>query len=135
MVRVHIRARQLALISVMQFAEGLTDRQAAEALRSRIDWKYALGLEITDSGFDYSVLSEFRGRLIARGREHQILEKILEEFKQKGWLKSRGKARTDSTHVIAAIRQLNRLECVGETLRHCLNELATIALLLVVIDC
>jgi transposase len=115
------------LISVMQFAEGLTDRQAAEAVRSRIDWKYALGLEITDSGFDYSVLSEFRGRLIARGREHQILEKILEEFKQKGWLKSRGKARTDSTHVIAAIRQLNRLECVGETLRHCLNELATIA--------
>lgn len=118
---------QLALISVMQFAEGLTDRQAAEAVRSRIDWKYALGLEITDSGFDYSVLSEFRGRLIARGRSHQILEKILEQFKQKGWLKSRGKARTDSTHVIAAIRQLNRLECVGETLRQCLNELATIA--------
>lgn len=48
---------KLTLISIMQFAEGLTDRQTAEAVRSRIDWKYALGLEITDSGFDYSVIA------------------------------------------------------------------------------
>lgn len=106
---------QLALISVMQFAEGLTDRQAAEAVRSRIDWKYALGLEITDSGFDYSVLSEWRSRLIAAGRESQLLDRMLAHFQDKGWLKARGKARTDSTHVIGAIRKMNRLECVGET--------------------
>ncbi|WP_417063862.1 transposase [Kamptonema animale] len=116
----------LALVSVMQFAEGLTDRQAAEAVRSRIDWKYALGLEITDSGFDYSVLSEWRSRLIAAGRERQLLDKMLAHFQDRGWLKARGKARTDSTHVIGAIRKMNRLECVGETLRHALNQLATV---------
>lgn len=118
---------QLALVTLMQFAEELTDRQAAETLRGRIDWKYALGLEITDSGFDYSLLSEFRSRLIACGRENELLNLMLVHFQNKGWLKARGKARTDSTHVLAAIRQLNRLECVGETLRHALNELATVA--------
>lgn len=64
----------LALITVMQFAEGLSDRQAADAVRSRIDWKYALGLELTDSGFDYSVLKEWRGRLIARNSQRQLLD-------------------------------------------------------------
>ncbi len=125
--RVGYSPGQLALISVMQFAEGLSDCQAAEAVRARIDWKYALGLEITDSGFDYSILSEFRSRLIRGGREEQILQRMLEQFKQKGWLKSGGKGRTDSTHVLAAIRQLNRLECVGEALRYCLNQLAAYA--------
>jgi transposase len=127
---------QLALISVMQFAEGLTDRQAAEAVRSRIDWKYALGLEITDSGFDHSVLSEWRSRLIAAGRESQLLDRMLTHFIARGWLKARGKARTDSTHVMGAIRKMNRIECVGETLRHALNQLATVAdeWLLTVVD-
>ena len=54
---------RLALITVLQYAEGLADRQAAEAVRSRIDWKYALGLELTDPGFDFSVLCQFRARL------------------------------------------------------------------------
>jgi transposase len=118
---------KLALISIMQFAEGLTDRQAAEGVRSRIDWKYALGLSITDSGFDYSVLSEFRLRLLKGGRENQLLDSMLDQFKQQGWIKTRGKMRTDSTHILGATRQLNRLECVGETLRQALNELATVA--------
>ena len=56
---------RLALVTVLQFAEGLSDRQAADAVRGRIDWKYALGLELTDPGFDFSVLCEFRARLIA----------------------------------------------------------------------
>jgi transposase len=118
---------RLALITVMQFAEGLSDRQAAEAVRSRIDWKYALGLELTDAGFDYSVLKEWRGRLIAKEKERQLLDKMLVQLKEQKLLKSRGKQRTDSTHVLAAIRQVNRLELVGETLRHALNELATVA--------
>src|SRR5687768_14191057 len=58
-------AWRLALITVMQFAERLTDRQAADAVRGRIDWKYALGLELSDAGFDHTVLSEFRQRLVA----------------------------------------------------------------------
>jgi len=118
---------RLALITVMQFAEGLSDRQAADAVRSRIDWKYALGLELSDPGFHYSVLSEFRGRLVQGQQEAKLLDILVETFKQHGWLKARGKQRTDSTHVLAAVRVVNRLELVGETLRQALNELASVA--------
>lgn len=117
----------LALICIMQFLEDLTDRQAAEAVRSRIDWKYMLGLELTDPGFDYSVLSEFRSRLIEGKAEQRLLDLLLEECKTRGWIHPRGKQRTDSTHVLAATRTLNRLESVGETLRAALNSIATVA--------
>ncbi|MBM3272571.1 IS1182 family transposase [Candidatus Kaiserbacteria bacterium] len=115
---------RLALITVMQFAEGLSDRQTAEAVRSRIDWKYALGLELTDPGFDASVLSEFRGRLIAHQAEQLLFETLLTRLRAAGLVKARGAQRTDSTHVLAAIQTLNRLELVGETLRHALDTLA-----------
>jgi transposase len=118
---------RLALITVMQFLENLSDRQAADAVRARIDWKYALSLELTDTGFDFSVLSEFRSRLIAEEQEAQLLNRLLERCQSKGWLKARGKQRSDSTHVLAAIREVHRCECVGETLRHALNILATVA--------
>ena len=118
---------RLALILVMQFAENLTDRQAADAVRSRIDWKYALGLDLTDAGFDFSVLSEFRDRLIAGEAEELLLTTMLTHFKAQGLIKPRGKQRTDSTHVLAAIRNLNRLELVGRTLQHALNTLAQLA--------
>lgn len=117
----------LALVMVMQYAEGLTDRQAAEAVKTRIGWKYALSLEITDPGFDFSVLSEFRGRLLANRAERQLFDRMLSQFRERGWVKVRGKQRTDSTHVFAAIRGVNRLECVGETMRHALNILAEVA--------
>jgi transposase len=118
---------QLALVCVFQFIEGLSDRQAAEAVRSRIDWKYALSLDLADPGFDFSVLSKFRSRLLAGSAEMVLLETMLERFKEQGLLKARGKQRTDSTHVLASIRALNRLECVGEMLRAALNVLACIA--------
>lgn len=117
---------RLAMICVMQFLEDLTDRQAADAVRSRIDWKYLLSLELGDPGFDFSVLSEFRSRIIAGKLEQRLLERLLEQCKQKGWIKQGGKQRTDSTHVLAAIRTLNRLESIGETLRAALNTLATV---------
>jgi transposase len=115
---------RLALTTVMQFAEGLSDRQAADAVRSRIDWKYALSLELTDPGFDHTVLSEFRTRLVAGHTEQLLLETLLARVRERGLLKVRGRQRTDSTHVLAAIRVLNRLELVGETLHHALNSLA-----------
>ncbi len=118
---------RLALVTVMQFAEGLSDRQAAEAVRARIDWKYALGLELADPGFDFSVLSEFRARLVEGEAEQLLLEKMLIRFKERGWLKARGRQRTDSTHVLASIRELNRLELVGETMRTALNALSAVA--------
>src|SRR3989449_1175033 len=118
---------RLALITIMQFRENLADRQAAEAVRARIDWKYLLGLALTDPGFDFSVLSEFRDRLLAGSAEELLLDKLLERCRAMGWLKARGAQRTDSTHVLAAIRVLNRLELVAETLRAALNAVATVA--------
>ena len=118
---------RLALVTLMQYAEGLTDRQAADAVRTRIDWKYALSLELTDSGFDFSVLSEFRSRLLVHEAERRLFDRLLEQVRERGWIKARGKQRTDSTHVLAAIRTLRRLECVGETMRHALNVLSEVA--------
>jgi transposase len=118
---------RLALTTVMQFAEGLSDRQAADAVRSRIDWKDALSLELTDPGFDHTVLREFRTRLVTGQAEQLLLETLLTQVRERGLLKVRGRQRTDSTHVLAAIRVLNRLELVGETLRHALNSLAVAA--------
>lgn len=118
---------RLAMVTVLQFMENLTDRQAAEAVRLRVDWKYALALPLDDQGFDYSVLSEFRSRLLAGGAEALLFDAVLERLKEKGLIKSRGKQRTDSTHVLALARDLSRLEMVGETLRAALNELARAA--------
>ncbi len=117
---------RLAVMSVIQYMENYTDRQAAEAMRERIDLKYALSLELTDPGFDFSVLSEFRSRLIEGGLEETVLTTLLELCRKRGWLKERGKQRTDSTHIEAAIRTMNRIECVGETLRAALNVLAAV---------
>ena len=111
----------------MQFSENLTDRQAADAVRGRIDWKYALGLALTDPGFDFSVLSEFRTCLITGGAEERLLTTMLTGFRVRGLLKDRGTQRTDSTHIVAAVRALNRLEIVGETLHAALNVLADLA--------
>lgn len=118
---------RLALVSVMQFMENLSDRQAAQAVRARIDWKYALGLELTDEGFDFSALSEFRTRLVRGSLEETLLDTLLTRCQERGWLKARGRQRTDSTHILGAVKALNQLELVGETLRHALNVLATVA--------
>ncbi len=116
----------LALVCVMQYIANLSDRGTVEAVAARIDWKYALGLELTDPGFDASVLSLFRSRLLNGGQEQLLLDKLLERCQQLKLIKAKGKARTDSTHILAAIRNLNRLEYVGETLRSALNALAVV---------
>jgi transposase len=118
---------RLALVTLLQFRENLPDRQAAEAVRARIDWKYLLGLELTDPGFDHSVLCEFRSRLLTGSAEERLLGKLLEACQARGLLKARGRQRTDATHVLASIRVLNRLELLGETLRAALNEIAAVA--------
>ena len=117
----------LALVTVLQHMEGLTDREAADAVRGRIDWKYLLGLALTDSGFHYSILSPFRDRLLKGGLETQLLEKIILKLKECDLLADKRQQRTDSTHVLAAVRTLNRLECVGETMRRVLDDLARLA--------
>lgn len=117
---------RLALVTLFQFLEHLSDRQAADAVRGRIDWKYALGLELTDSGFHFSVLTEFRARLLTGGAESLLLDTMLERFKARGLVKARGKQRTDSTHVLAAVHDLHLLELVAETLRATLDDLAAV---------
>src|SRR5215831_5004324 len=77
---------RLALVTVLQFLEGLPDRQAADAVRSRLDGKYALSLELTDSGFDHTVLSELRTRLVAGGAEERLLDLVLEQARARGGL-------------------------------------------------
>lgn len=118
---------RLALVTVLQMAENLTDRQAAEAVREKISWKYALGMSLTDPGFDASVLSEFRARLIAHGLEEQVLDTLLARLGELGLLKAGGKQRTDSTHVLAAVRDLNRLELAGGSVRAAVEALAVAA--------
>ncbi|GAB5430582.1 MAG: hypothetical protein Devi2KO_40410 [Devosia indica] len=118
---------RLALITLLQFRENLSDRQAASAVRARIDWKYLLSLELADAGFDFSILSEFRTRLLNGQAGQRLLDKVLERAQALDLLKSRGRQRTDSTHVLSAVRVLNRLELLGETLRAALNVLATVA--------
>jgi transposase len=118
---------QLAMVTVLQFIEDLTDRQAADAVRGHVDWKYCLGLELEDEGFDASVLPGFRERLVEGGAERVVFDRLLARLKELGLLGAGGRQRTDSTHVLARIRDLNRLELAGETVRGALEALAAAA--------
>src|SRR5258708_17966855 len=115
---------RLALVTVLQAIEGLTDRQAAEYVRTRIDWLYALALPLSDPGFDYSILTDFRQRLLSAQAQDLLLPPILQLCRQRGWLKAGGKQRTDATAVLARVRALSSLESVWEGMRAALNALA-----------
>src|SRR4051794_14608442 len=117
----------LALATVLKIPGGLVRSSGRRCRPGRIDWKYALRLPLTDPGFDHTVLSEFRSRLIEGKAEQQMLDTLLDRLRELGLVKSRGRQRTDSTHVLTAVRGLNRLERVGETLRAALNEVAVMA--------
>jgi transposase len=115
------------LITLLQFSENLSDRRSADAVRARVDWKYLLGLDLTGPGFDASVLSEFRSRLVADGAEALLFDTLLNLCRERGLLLKRGRQRTDATHVLGTVRSLNRLGCAIETLRVALNALAVAA--------
>lgn len=102
-------------------------RQAADAVRTRSAWKGVFSLDLTDTVLDFSVLSEFRSRLRVHEAERRLFDRLQEQCRERGWIKARGKQRTDSTHGLAAIRTLRRLACVGETILHALNVLAEVA--------
>jgi transposase len=119
-----ISPAQLAMVSVLQFLLDLSDRDAAEAVRCRIDFKYALGLDLDDPGFHFSVLGDFRERLLEEGRADRLLDLALARLKEAGLVRERTTQRTDSTHVLAAVRDLTRLELVTEAVRAALEEVA-----------
>jgi hypothetical protein len=115
---------RLALVTVLQRAENLTGRLAADAVRVRIDWKYLLGLCLDDPGFDHTVLAGFRGRVADAGLERVVLDALLAKLAASGLVKAGGKQRTDCTRVIAAVAALNRLELAGESVRAAVEALA-----------
>jgi transposase len=115
-----------ALVTILQYAEGLSDRQAVHAVRNRIDWTDVLRLELTDAGFDASVLSAFRTRLIPRAAESWLFDPWLPWCRARHLVKAGGRQRTDSTHMLAAVRALNRIEVVSATMRHALTSLAIV---------
>jgi transposase len=121
---VEVAPRRLALVMIMQYIEGLTDRQAADAVRRCMDWKYALSLELTDSGFDFTLFHDFRCRLLTHETGQRFLDAFLAACKAWGWVKVRGTQRTESTHVLAAIRTLHRLGWVLEAMHYALNQLS-----------
>jgi transposase len=122
-----ISPAQLATVSVLQFLLDLSDRDAAEAVRCRIDFKYALGLDLDDPGFHHGVLGGFRDRLLVDGRADRLLDLALARLKEAGLVRERTAQRTGSTHVLAAVRDLTRLELVTEAVRAALEELARTA--------
>jgi transposase len=87
-----------------------------------MDWKYALSLDVHDPGFDFALLHDFRERLLAHEAAQRLLDTFVAACKTHEWIKPRGTQRTDSTHVLAAIRRLYYLACVQEALRHALNQ-------------
>ncbi|MFJ9847636.1 IS1182 family transposase [Kitasatospora sp. NPDC101155] len=118
---------QLATVCVLQFLLGLSDRQAAQAVRCRIDFKYALAMELDDPGFHHSVLTDFRERLTHDDRADRLLDLALARLKEAGLISERTTQRTDSTHVLAAVRDLTRLELITESVRAALEEVARTA--------
>jgi transposase len=117
----------LTMVMILQFRHNLSDQDAAQAVCDRISWKYALGLDLDYTGFDASVLTEFRARLVDEGRVDGLLDLMLDRLKTAGLVKAGGRQRTDATHVIACVRRLNRIETVGETLRAALETIAGIS--------
>jgi len=105
---VEVAPWRLALVMVLQYIEGLTDRQAADAVRRCMDWQDALSLDLTDPGFDFTLLHDFRGRVLTHVAGQRFLDCFLAACNARGWIKARGTQRTDSTHVLAAIRTLHR---------------------------
>jgi transposase len=116
---VEVTPWRLALVVVMQYIAGLTDHQAADAVRRGLDWQYTLSLDLTDPGFDFTLWHDFRHRLLAQGAGQRFLETLLATCNARGWINARGTQRTDSTHVLATIRTLHRLGGQSSRVRWC----------------
>jgi transposase len=118
---------RLAFVTIMPDVEEGSDRQAAEAVPGRIDWQDALRWERTDPGFDSTVFSEFRTRLVMGAAEPRLFDAILDRCRARQCLNARGRQRTDATPGLARVRAVKRVACVGDTRRDALNRLAVVA--------
>ena len=111
-------------VTLLQFMEKLPDRQAAENVRLHLGWKYALGLEVDHGGFHYSSLCNFRSRLIESDAQRVVFDTILDALYEAGLVKRRKRQRLDSTHVLGNVARMSRLECVRETIRLFVEQVA-----------
>lgn len=107
----------LSLVTVLQMLEKVPDRTAAQFVIFRLDWKYALHLPLDYAGFDFSVLSDFRQRLLAHGKERFVFDHLVQQFLKLGFIKRRSKVRTDSTHIVGVVERLQQVDLVTESLR------------------
>ncbi len=120
--RPSVPADVVASVMVLQALEGLSDRDAARALRDRISWKVACGLALTDEGFDYSVLTYWRTRLRTSERPERIFDAVRSVIDATGVLKGKTRRALDSTllddavatqdtvtQLISAIRRVRRV--------------------------
>ena len=112
-------------VSLLQFMERLPDRQAVEHLKYHVGWKYALGRELEDRVFDATVLVRFRQRLLDHGQERAIFEEVIQALEEAGLVSRRhSRQRLDSTHMVGLVSRMSALDCIRETLRMALEELA-----------
>ena len=112
-----VSPRVLMCVTILQFLERLPDRQTIRNLIYRLDWKVALELELEYSGFSYQLLSVWRQRIVEHDKAKKVFDRIIEELKERGLIRKDGKQRIDSTHVLAEIKELTRVELMTETLR------------------
>jgi transposase len=121
--RIAITPSVLALVTVFQFMECIPDRDAADLVVARIDWKYALHLPLAYTGFDHSDLCNFRKRVLLERDKKLLFKAIVTKLKALGCVKKKGRQRTDSLAVLAAVREMSELETVTETMRVTLRAL------------
>jgi Transposase domain (DUF772) len=114
----------LAMVTVFQFAENVPDSQAADAVRMRMDWKYALHLPMDYPGFPSSELGAFRQGLSGNKAGQRVFQQMLAHLAKLGLLRSRDKRQADVGHVLAAVETLSRVEKVTEDFSLALEALA-----------
>jgi transposase len=115
----------LALVTAFQYAENLPDRRAAEAVRTRTDWKYALHLPLDGPGFDRSELCEFRKQLLLDPVAQQGFQHMLDRLAELGLWRNKNHQRVEVVEVLTAVCLVSRLERLAEAMRITLEALAT----------
>jgi transposase len=118
---------RLLSVMLLQFAEGLSDRQAAEAVRSRVDWKYLLGLDLADSGFNAALLAHFRAHLTPSSAEQHFLDALLTACVVSNLPNRSSRHRLDAQHLRSDAILVNRLHQTVETFREALRAITVAA--------
>jgi hypothetical protein len=110
--------------SILQYLDGVPDRQAVELLQYHAGWNFALNRQLGDPIFHPTSLGHFRDRLEEHQQSALGFTTILDGLEEAGWVSRQSRQRLDSTQMFGRIARMSRLDCVRESLRLALNELA-----------